>query len=140
MQNVHIQFKPSRQFIFLILLIVTLTFAIICFLSCALWLKLALLSLAFFYSFFILKQYGLLRSQQSVIGLVLDAKGWQLQTKTKSYLVKLCGDSTITRYLCVLRFKKIGQQRKYSCIVFRDSVNCYREFCLRVRESQYADR
>lgn len=100
------------------------TIGIICFLPCSWLLKIILITASLGYGIFILYQYGLLKSPSSIVGLTPDENGWLLHTNSKTRLVQLSGDSTVTNYVFILRFSVPGKRLKHSCLVFRDSFEC----------------
>lgn len=80
-------------------------------------------------------QYGLLRGQHAITGLMLDDSGWWLQTREGLHPANLCGDSTVTLAVCILRFKITFLSQKQTCLVFPDSLpaDAYRRLIVQVR-------
>ena len=135
MQNNRIEISISKQFIILISILLSSTLMIICFLQCALLMKIMLIGIVLGYGFYILFHYGFLWGQHSIIAITRDGDDWILHEKDKSQAAKLCGSSTVTHTVCILRFIISGKRFKCVCIVFRDSFQrslSYREFFLQV--------
>ena len=134
MPNNHIQVSVSKQFLILMIMLLLMTMLIICFLSCAGWIKVVLIALVIMYGRRMLFQHVLLLSPSSIIGISQDSYGWHLHTKDNArHTVSLSGDSTVTNYVSVLRFADSIKACKYACILFRDSFDCldaYRQFIL----------
>jgi len=87
------------------------------------------------YGFYILFRYGFLWGKHSIIAITRDGDDWILHGNDKSQTAKLCGSSTVTYPVCILRFMVSGKRFKQVCIVFRDSFQhslTYREFFLQV--------
>lgn len=53
----------------------------------------------------------------------LGENRWILYSKNHSYIGHVCGDSTVTSYICILRFKLSGHYFKKTCVILRDSVS-----------------
>ena len=69
-----------------------------------------------------LYHHAFLRHRHSVISLCkIDNENWMLRTVTASYHGKLAGDSTITRWVSILRFQ-LNNQHQLSFIVLDDSL------------------
>lgn len=58
------------------------------------------------------------------IMLLSHADGhWQLSTHTQQLTAELRGDSTVTGFVSVLRFRVEKRVLPISCVVFKDSLN-----------------
>lgn len=80
-----------------------------------------LLILSCGYMGYLIWRYGLLQSEYSIVQLTNQTgKNWQILLPSASYQAELCGSSTVTRWISVLRFK-IGSKRT-TCIVCPDSL------------------
>jgi hypothetical protein len=67
-----------------------------------------------------------MRGPTSIIGLrQLDASRWLLQMREGEIEGTLLGDSTITRWVSILRFRITNSYRPLSCIIFSDALTKY---------------
>lgn len=136
MPNVTVLLKPSKQFIALILGILVGSVIIIFLLPITLWAKVFCTIFILIYGSRILWRYGFLFHAQSIRGFQLEEKGiWQIHQASHKISGTLCDDSTVTHFLCVLRFAIPGQRTKISCIVFKDAVrrDDYRQLLILLR-------
>lgn len=127
--------KPSRQFIAIFWLVMLASVLILLFTPIALLVKLAGLALMYVYGIKIYTQHISLSNDIAITGLKCHADGWLLQTKQASLQATLCGESTITHIVSVLRFQTQQQKRSVTCVAFRDSFEpgIYRELILAVK-------
>jgi hypothetical protein len=136
MLNSGIDLKASRLFITLILLTLLSNLVIVYFLPFAAIIKTGLGVVILFYSLWALRRYGFLTSPHSILGLKqLNDDIWQLRYPEHSVLGSLTGDSTVTAFLTVLRFKIPGKRFKQACVVLRDSLDTeeYRRFLVELK-------
>ena len=136
MRNIDVKLQPSKQFIALITLILIGSLLMIIYLPIMSGIKVLLLTVILCYGGYIFWRYGLLRHPKSLIGLRLDLDcNWLLYNKSHTLQGELCGDSTLTTWVCALGFKVRGQRLKYSCVVFNDAVGqeTYRRLLTEVR-------
>ena len=116
--------KPSQQFIFLIMTVLIGSLTITVLLPLNYPLKLPLFLLVLGYGSWLLWQYGLLKSRQAIQQVRLYKSGhWQLRNQQQIIrYANLTGDSTITRWVSVLRFQVSENPRMRSCIIFSDAL------------------
>ena len=136
MPNTEIKIQPSRQFISLILVIVIGSISIICALGVGLLIKSFLLSMTIYYWHTIFYRYGILQHPQAWIKLNLNADGSCLvHQQRQQYEAQLSGNSIITNFVCILRFTLSEQQKKHSCLIFRDAIqpDLYRRLLIQLR-------
>lgn len=75
------------------------------------------------YMGWIMWRYCLLRAGASITGLWhINGKRWGLKMLHREMEANLLGDSTVTRWVSVLRFQVEGEKRPYVSIVFADSL------------------
>ncbi len=132
MRKIDINLQPSRWFLMLIT-IVLLGSLIAVFCAQIPWLiKLFITLLTVFYGGWIIFNHGLLRHKKSLRRLTLTSDGWSIWDKQRVYSAELCGSSTITKTVSILRFKILDERIKRSCILFHDSVapNIYRKLII----------
>ena len=119
----------SSYFVMLQVFLLIGSLACISYLSCSVWLKFSLILIVCAYSVWILSH----NRQWQSIGE--DADGWYL-IKKNGQKIPACwlGDSTVTSFVSILRFKVDGCFFRQSCLVFRDSMpdNLYRQLTVRL--------
>lgn len=123
MPDLGFNFKLSKQYLILLFLLWVLTTGIILSVPLILPLKLFILGILFIYIGSIMWRYVFLLSRHSIMGIRrCDEGDWYVQTKGRIYKAALCGDSTLTTFVSILRFRIQGQFWPKSSIVFRDSL------------------
>jgi hypothetical protein len=139
MPNIDIKIKPSKIFILLIIITLACCLAVIYHLPISqLWIRGIVVALTLRYGWRILKDYGLLTGGYSISHLSLEEDGWKLQNRLRSFSAGLCGESTITNFVCVLRFKAPDRKQKITCIIFCDALpkSSYRQLLVQLRTSR----
>lgn len=122
MQNIDILIKPSFYFkLYAVLLISGSIFAVL-YSSLFLWIKIFLLVLVGLYGH-VLWLSSSLKSPESITRLRLQSGRCLLNDQSDYFLADILGDTTITSFVTVLRFKKMGSTRKQSCLIFCDAVS-----------------
>jgi hypothetical protein len=63
-----------------------------------------------------------------------DDNGWYLEKNSKRIPVIPAGDSTLTSFVSILRFREDNKWFTQSCLIFRDSLSAdnYRRFLVRI--------
>jgi len=116
MQKLDIQLRPSKWFaIYQIVLLLT-SLVIVFYLPVLDWLKISLSVAIIMYSLFIFY------NQRNLRALTHDQQRWCVQTLGGSFEASLCGDSTVTTFMSILRFKIAGKFFKRSYVVFKDTM------------------
>ncbi|TAK73040.1 MAG: hypothetical protein EPO11_09235 [Gammaproteobacteria bacterium] len=136
MHNPAFNFKPSRCYLSLLVLLVAGSLAIIWCLPFTLIIKLIGLIVVSCYGGWLFWQFGLLRSPHAIVGMVhCQEDKWLVRTPKTTYLAELRGDSTLTRWVCLLRFQPSHRFWAASCLVFRDSLEAdhYRQLLIHCR-------
>ncbi len=145
MLNPVFQLHLSKQYLIFLGIISMLSLLIVVTLPLQLSLKCVSVILLSLYILFIFWRDGFLKSKQAIISLHKQTDGsWLVQTRTACYQqTQLRGDSTVTRWVSVLRFQVVGRRFPLSCIIFRDSLtanqeasvssNVYRQLLLNVK-------
>lgn len=137
MPNIDIKIKPSKISILFILFMVLSSLAMIYYSECNSWIKLIAILLANIYGVYIYYKYGLLLSKNAVIGLrQLSSDQWQIIKQNDIVSATLLGESTVTTWVCLLRFKIPDKKWKISSLIFRDSVEVmdnYRKLLVQLR-------
>lgn len=109
---------------------------IICLLAMPLWAKVIGIVVTAIYGASILWQYVLLRNRNSIIKMKRQEDGqWLIHTNSGKYETQLCGDSTVTAMVSILRFRSPKSFWRKTAIVFRDSLTKeqYRELLVTLR-------
>lgn len=130
MPALNFKLSYSKQWTAIILFLVGLNLAIILSLPAQVWVKLLLLIILFTYGALNLKTQG------RWVCLQYRNNGlWQLRDHLNVYEAELSGDSTITRWVSILRFRTLPSGKIKSCVVFQDSLDkqAYRRLMMMVR-------
>jgi hypothetical protein len=133
MHKIDINLRVSLIFNVLIAMVTLASDIIILTLPISMTIKAVLLLFVSVYSIFIYREHGL----QAAQGLKLTQEGWFLRDNLGVMAVELLGESTITAFVCVLRFKSATSAKKRTCIVFNDALNPdeYRRLIVQLRTS-----
>lgn len=124
MPKIDINLQRSKIFIFLILITILCSEIIISTLAFSFLLKSFFAILACSYGLFILYFHGLLSHNNSIVKLVIKKDRWMLRdNQNNTFHAELCGSSTLTRFVCIMRFKIKGEKFKRSCIIFKDTIS-----------------
>ena len=131
MQNIDIKFQPSRYFLGLLAFVWFFGNIIIFFTQMYFIIKIILWIAILFYSLGILRLHGLLRNKKSVISLQLQNKQWFVNNRA----VSLMGDSTITQWISILRFKCRATKKIFVSVILPDSLQSfsYRQLVMLLR-------
>lgn len=123
MHDLEFKIAPSHQHLAFLTAMLLGAAIIVLSLSIPVWLKLLGALLWLGYGGRLIWQIGLLKGRQSVISMRLLHDGkWLVQTNQAQYKAELRGDSTVTGWVSVLRFRLPRQPMPISCVLFRDSL------------------
>lgn len=122
MLDLHVKLQLSRQFMVLILLVVGGCLLISISLPWAIAAKVLLFLTITGYGSYLFWRYGLLKSPNAITQLAYKGKHWQLYDQQGPVDAELCGDSTVTTWVCVLRFRVAEKKLKRTCIIFCDAL------------------
>lgn len=123
MQNIDLVLKPSRCFCALLLLILLGSSLIISYIPISWWIKGGLLWMVFYYGSALFFQYGLLKHPYALRQLKhLGNKTWLITQNAQTFFAEICGDSTISGWVCVLRFQRHEKGGKQTFVIFNDSM------------------
>lgn len=125
-------FKPSysKQWAAMLIGLMGLNLGIVISLPIHIGFKLIFIFILMTYSVFIFKNY------RRLIPFQYQGDGmWQLHDRLHTYNAELSGDSTITRWVSILRFRVLPSGKMKSCVVFRDALGfeLYRRLLVIVR-------
>jgi hypothetical protein len=137
MHKIDINFRLSAQFTLLISTVILASVVIVLTLPILAPIKAFLLLFSAIYGILIFREHGLRHTHQAVQGLKLTSAGWFLRDKQGVLSVELLGESTITGFASVLRFKSVDSGKKRSCVVFNDALTSddYRRLIVQLRAS-----
>ena len=122
MQHIDIDLKPSRIVNGCILVLSLSSLLIVGTLSIFWVLKVVFVSLLLFGVQDLLWRINGHRVD-SIQGLrLIRREECQLRLRDETVSALICGDSTVTNQICVLRFKELGKRKIYSCVIMSDSV------------------
>jgi hypothetical protein len=140
MLNLEFNLKPSRQTLSFLTVLILASSAIMLTLSLPIWLRFAGILCIMSYGSHLFWQYGLLRSQNSIISLKRVDDSWHIVTQKKAYKGELLGESTISGVTSLLRFRlddtpQFMFNRPRTCLIFPDSLarGQYRQLLVTVR-------
>ncbi|OAI50025.1 hypothetical protein AYO45_00145 [Gammaproteobacteria bacterium SCGC AG-212-F23] len=130
-RHLTLELKPSKIAIFLISIVIVSSM-LISFLLLVSWVeKLILLLFISGYGSQIMRKYGLLTARNAIFHCrYSDENGWYFSSHDVDFFaVDIMGESTLTRWLSVLRFQIAGEKSKQACVIFKDSIatNDYRK-------------
>lgn len=136
MQSIDIHFKPSKTVIFLYLFLWLGSIGAIVYIPVTVMMKLLLLTIITVYAFTLVYLHGFLQGPTAITGLrYLSDDYWQVRLNKNEFTGILKGDSTVTTWVSVLRFKRSDKKLIYSYLLVRDSFefDMYRRLLLRLR-------
>jgi hypothetical protein len=133
MQNHVFKLFPSKLYILLILTTLLTSILIFLCLSLSIWLKLPGCLFLLAYGAHLFWSKGLLRGRDAITELqVASDKRFRFYQAGKLHEASLLGDSTVTGWISVLRFKMSGKRFPVSCVILNDSLPAdqYRQLLL----------
>lgn len=138
MQEISVDLQISRQFLVLIATTMVGCLGVVLYLNISVGVKIILLIFLTIYGVHVLWRYGLLKDSHSIKQLTQRSNDWYLRSNSGQFKVSLLGESTVSTWVCVLRFANFQNSKKYSCIVFNDSVesDLYRRLLVAVKGSK----
>jgi hypothetical protein len=122
MLTTDINIRPSKIFSTLVVAVILSTLVIILTLPLHILWKLALIVVICSYGLMILKNECLLMGKHSIHSIFLNNEGWWITMADVKTPAIVWGDSTLSAFASVVRFKIPASKRKYSCVIFRDAV------------------
>lgn len=135
MHTLDIKLKPSKYFTVLIILILASTIALIVAMDINTWIRGILTAISLRSGLSILRNYGLLTSATAIYKLTFEPTGCLLQDRLRICEAELCPESTITTWVCILRFRISGEKHKRTCLIFCDALDpdTYRQLLVQLR-------
>jgi hypothetical protein len=122
MRRIDIPLKASKLFILLIAATMLCCVAIVFTLPLSIFFNILLAAAVLAYGGFLLRNWGLLRGKDVITQLSYGDEGWTLTNGENIWRGELCGDSTLTPFLGILRFKLPDVRNKRSCLIFKDTI------------------
>lgn len=119
----YFQLRPSKQFILLSSLFIFLSLMVIQSLVLYWLIKDVVELLVVLYGIHMIVRDGLLRSKHSITNLKYEKNGWFIAREEKFERAILCGESTVTTFISILRFRLQGKKGVLSCLILRDSLS-----------------
>jgi hypothetical protein len=114
---------PSKLYLLLIGTAIFASLLIVLCLSVSFWIKLPGFLLLLIYGVYLFWSRGLLRGKYAVTALdYAGDKRWRIYRENQQVDAELLGDSTVTGWVSVLRFRVRGQRWPVSCVVFKDAL------------------
>lgn len=131
MPKIHIKLETSKQFCLLLMTVVLASLNIIFLLKLAIIYKLFIVLSTLAYAGIIAHQFVFLRAKRALVNLIsIESNELKLiDLKGKIIQARLRGDSTVSRWVSILRFDIPGERFAKTCIIFRDAIpaNDYRQ-------------
>lgn len=123
MPNLDFKIRFSPTYCLGLLMMLGLSSAILIYLSMPFLLKSAILLSVLIYSAHLYWRYVSLQSPHSIVRLERDSEGnWRLHTSQQIVMATLCGTSTVTTQVAILRFQLKQSMRRQSCVIFADAL------------------
>ena len=115
--------SPSKRYLLIIIIVYFSSCLVALLLPIPLIFKLVIVLALTSYLGWATWKYCLLQAATSILALrFISDKKWVLLTRTEELEAVLLGDSTITRWVAILRFSIDGQRTPVSCILFADAL------------------
>lgn len=127
--------KPSKSYIAFLTILISMSIVVVLTLDVYwIWRAAGIFSVLL-YGWCLLWSKGLLKSQYAIRVLRYTQDGWRLYTGTQSFSATLKGDTTITRWVSILRFRVANKTFPMSVVVFHDALeaNQYRQMVVALR-------
>lgn len=122
MLNLNVTFKPSWYYLILISIFLLMSMLVLLTITIQWECKLLGLLGLIIYGQYLLR-FGLLCRENAILGIVRNSAGeWWVQTKHVLSPAQLQGDSWVTSWVIVLRFRVDNKHFIQSSIIFRDSL------------------
>lgn len=122
MHAISINLKPSKIFNCAVLFLSIGSLLITLILNLAGWIKFILIIMLILYSCHIFWRYGLLKSSKSILKIIWH-EGWFAQTRDEIFPINILGETTITRFFCVLCYSRKETRKFQSCLITRDILD-----------------
>lgn len=132
MQDHEFILRRSNRFLCLSIGLTIASLAIVISLAIPVSLKCCLFMLVLVYGTFIIRQYAFLQGSKAIVAIRRLSDGrWYVSTRDHSVPVRLVGESTVTNFAMVLRFRKVGGSwaaprlhffNGSVCVVFPDAL------------------
>jgi hypothetical protein len=138
MRSIDIQIKPSKLFILFLSITLLCCMTIVATLPLSFLNKILLAAAVFAYGWSLLRDWILPHGKRVITRLSYASQGWMLTDREDTYRCELCGDSTLTPFLAILRFKLEGERKKRTCLLFKDIVDpdLYRRLMVTARTAK----
>ncbi|OGT38112.1 MAG: hypothetical protein A3F11_10840 [Gammaproteobacteria bacterium RIFCSPHIGHO2_12_FULL_37_14] len=128
--------KLSKRFLSLALIVILISAGMVMFIPVTIKIQLMMIFFIFAYGGWVSWHFILLRGRYSLLGIKhVGENHWILHTPAHVFSATLCGDSTATPWVSVLRFNIPGQFWKKSCVIFPDALSrdAYRKLLVVLR-------
>src|SRR5438105_4549010 len=100
MHDLDFHLKPSKRYIVFLSLMLIAAAAVLMALKIGMLIKWTLIMVLVIYGYWLMRQFGLLHGQQSIIGLRRQSDGaWLIKTNQFERKATLRGDSTVTQFV-----------------------------------------
>lgn len=137
MRDQEFKLIPSKLYLVMMSMLLGSSALILLCLPISIWMKLAGMILLTIYAIVAMQRYAYLSSRQSIKAIQFDRtlKRWMVYTNADTYSTTLCGDSILTTWVMVLRFRLPNRWWPISCLIFKDSLTSqqFRELAILLR-------
>lgn len=116
-------FVPSKIYLAILIAVLISSGILLLLMNIALLIKIAAIIIFIIYSYHLIHNVGLLRGKRTIQSIRFHEDGrWRVTDNQGIHSAELLGDSVVTAWVCVLRFRVIGKRWPLACVVFRDSL------------------
>jgi hypothetical protein len=123
MRNREFRLNPSKSYLIFLAILLLSTMVIWVSLSLPLLIQTLGVLVIGFYGYILIKRYGLLESTYSIKAIQYKEKDtWLIYQQNNWLLAELLGNSTVTGWVSILRFRINNKGRSLSCIILKDSL------------------
>jgi hypothetical protein len=135
MHALNLHLKRSKQFIILNVLIMLGSVGLIYYCSLKFEYKLLLVLFSLSYGGWILFWHAF---NNPVKQLIFHDNDWWIRSSRETQVIQVLGETTLTRWMTVLRYKKPETRIKQTCLIFSDSVekDQYRRLLVTLRSGK----
>ena len=128
MLDQEFKLKPSKYYLVLMISVLLMTMFMIAYLPLSGFLKFGLWMILIIYGIHFFWSYGCLRGSSSVLAVrYRENIGWLIKTPTNNFLANIKGDTTVTAWASILRFRierrSVIPATSFSCVIFKDALD-----------------
>lgn len=122
MQEINDNLKVSKIFLRGFTIFMAASLIMVSTLSISITLKICIFIGLIFYSIPTFRRHVFLTHKNAIVKIKLNFKECVLTSRHHTFYCEIAGDTTLTQFVCILRFKAGEGRFKKSCIIFKDSL------------------